>query len=371
MRFFVLPFLGLLLATSLLLFNLTILWSGRTAIRPVMQKGIALGIYKASEGMSYYKSSLEEISALGASHLSIPVFFLQDSVYSVTHFSRPSDGTSPEQYDRVVREVIDYAHRLGLKVLLAPIVNIDRPTKKDWRGTITPGNWEIWFESYRSFVRHYARMAADMDVEYMSVGTELVSAEKFTEQWREIIAEVRVIYSGQLTYSANWDRYENVAFWDDLDYMGISAYFELSESPKPTVEELVAAWRVIKNRLLQWQDRWEKPLLFTEIGYMSQSGVAGHPWNYVSKETIDLEEQRRCYEALQLVWEGETKLAGLYLWIWEPDKYGSSDRGYNFARKPAEGIVHDWYSSLPDNANILDYAANGMERFLRSLRKGL
>ena len=371
MRRLVLPFLGLLLAVTLLLFDLTILWSGRTAIRPVMQKGVALGIFKASEGMSYYQASLEEIAALGASHLSVPVFFLQDSVDSETHFSRPSDGATPEQHDRVVREVIEYAHRLGLKVLLTPIVNIDRPRAKEWRGTIAPRDWDAWFESYRAFIRHYAMLAAEADVEYLSVGTELVSAEGFTDEWREIIAEVRRVYPGRLTYSANWDRHDRVAFWNDLDFLGVSAYYELSESEDPTVEELVSAWRPVKEGLLRWQARWNKPLLFTEIGYMSQDGVAGHPWNYVSKGPLDLEEQRRCYEALRLAWEGEERFAGLYLWVWEPDKRGGRDRGYNFAGKPAEGVVRDWYRGLPNNANVLDYAVNGMERFLRTLRQGL
>lgn len=371
MRRLVLPFLGLLLAICLLLFDLTILWSGRTAMRPVMQKGVALGVFKASEGMSYYRSSLEDISALGASHLSVPVFILQDSVDSVTHFTRPSDGATVEQHERVIREVIDYAHRMGLKVMLTPIVNLDRPGEREWRGTIAPHDWEAWFESYRAMVRHYARLAAEMDVEYLSVGTELVSAERFTGQWRATIAEVRRIFPGQLTYSANWDRYDRVAFWDDLDFAGISAYYELSDSGDPTVDQLVAAWGPVKADLLRWQARWNKPLLFTEIGYMSQSGVAAHPWNYVSKKPLDLEAQRRCYEALRLAWEGEEQFAGLYLWIWEPDKRGGQDRGYNFAGKPAEAVVRDWYHSVPDNANVLDYAVNGMERFLRSLRQGL
>ncbi len=371
MRRFVLPLLGVLLAISLLLFDLTILWSGRTAIRPVMQKGVALGVYKASEGMSYYQSSLEEIAALGASHLSIPVFVLQDSVHSDSHYARPSDGATPEQHDRVVREIIDYAHRLGLKVLLTPIVNIDHPREKEWRGTIAPRDWDAWFESYRDFIRHYARLAAEMDVEYLSLGTELVSAEGFSGNWREIIAEVRGLYSGQLTYSANWDQYDRVEFWDDLDYMGISAYYELSDSRDPTVEELVAAWRPVKEELMGWQARWNKPLLFTEIGYMSQAGVAGHPWNYVSRKPLDLEQQRLCYEALRLAWDSEEGFAGLYLWIWEPDKTGRMDRGYNFAGKPAEEVVRDWYHGLPENPNVLDYAVNGMERFLRSLRQGL
>ncbi|MDE2848500.1 MAG: hypothetical protein OXO51_17485 [Gemmatimonadota bacterium] len=371
MRRLVLPLLGLLLAICLLLFDLTILWSGRTAIRPVMQKGVALGVFKASEGMSYYRSSLEDIAALGASHLSVPVFILQDSVDSVTHFTRPSDGATGEQHERVIREVIDFAHRMGLKVMLTPIVNLDRPGKNEWRGTISPHDWEAWFESYRGMVRHYARLATEMDVEYLSVGTELVSAERFTGQWRETIADVRGIFPGQLTYSANWDRYDRVAFWDDLDFAGISAYYELSDYEDPTVEQLVAAWRPVKEGLLSWQARWNKPLLFTEIGYMSQSGVASHPWNYVSEKPLDLEAQRRCYEALRLAWEGEERFAGLYLWIWEPEKRGGQDRGYNFAGKPAEEVVRDWYHSVPDNANVLDYAVNGMERFLRSLRQGL
>lgn len=371
MRRLVLPFLGLLLAICLLLFDLTILWSGRTAIRPVMQKGVALGVFRASEGMSYYRSSLEDLAALGASHLSVPVFILQDSVDSVTHFTRPSDGATGEQHERVIREVIDYAHRMGLKVMLTPIVNLDRPGEREWRGTISPGDWEAWFESYRGMVRHYARLASEMDVEYLSVGTELVSAERYTGQWRETIAEVRGIFPGQLTYSANWDRYDRVAFWDDLDFLGISAYYELSETEDPTVEQLVSAWGPVKADLLRWQARWNKPLLFTEVGYMSQSGVAAHPWNYVSAKPLDLEAQRRCYVALRLAWEGEERFAGLYLWIWEPDKRGGQDRGYNFAGKPAEEVVRDWYHSVPDNANVLDYAVNGMERFLRSLRQGL
>ena len=58
-----------------------------------------------------------------------------------------------------------------------------------------------------------------MDVEYLSVGTELVSTEKFTEKWRQLIADVRKIYHGEITYSVNWDRYGDVSFWDDLDYI--------------------------------------------------------------------------------------------------------------------------------------------------------
>jgi len=371
MRRFVTPILGLLVALCLLSFDLTILRSGRTAIRPTMQKGVTLGIYKSSEGMSYYQSSIDEISALGATHISIPVYYFQDSAQSVTLFSRQTDGASPEQYNQVIREVIEYSHRLGMKVLLTPIIDIDNPKDKEWRGVIFPENWEGWFESYSDFVMHYARLAEALDVEFLSVGTELVSSESFTDQWRTLIQKVRGVYQGQLTYSANWDHYEEVAFWDDLDFLGLSGYYELVSFDHPTVDDIVEGWIPIKEKLHRWQARWNKPFLFIEIGYMSQEGVASQPWNYLSKAPLNLEEQQRCYEALRRAWEDESNFAGLYLWVWEPDKQGSTDKGYNFAGKPAEAIVRAWYRSIPRNATIFDFTVNTVEHFFRSLRQGL
>lgn len=371
MRRLLIPTLGFLVVLCLLAFDLTILRSGRTALRPTLQKGVALGIYKSSQGMSYYQPSIDQIAALGATHISIPVYHFQENVRSVTLFSRPTDGATPEQYEQVVREVIEYSHRLGMKVLLTPIIDIDNPQNKEWRGVIKPDDWDAWFASYRAFITHYALLAEDLDVEFMSVGTELVSTEAFTDQWRSVIQAARDVYRGQLTYSANWDHYEEIAFWDDLDFLGLSGYYELVSIENPTVEDIVEGWQPVKKRLSAWQKRWNKPFLFIEIGYMSQEGVASQPWNYVANAPIDLEEQRRCYEALRQVWEQEAHFSGLYLWIWEPDKMGPEDRSYNFAGKPAEKTVRDWYRSIPPNATVLDITVNTVERFFRSLRQGL
>jgi hypothetical protein len=371
MRRIVIPLLAACVACTLLLFDLTILRSGRTALQPTMQKGIALGIHRASAGMSYYRASLDEMAALGATHLSIPVYFFQDSVYSVVLFPNPTDGTPPEQHDRVVREVVEYAHRLGMKVLLAPIVDIAHPAGKAWRGVIAPKDWTAWFDSYRAFLTHYARMAEDLDVEFMSVGIELISTEHHTDQWLETIQAVRKVYRGQLTYSANWDHYQDIAFWDALDFLGVSGYFELTAGANPTVEDLVRGWGPVKKELRAWQARWNKPLLFVEIGYTSQEGAGSRPWDYTARAPLNLEEQRRCYEALRRAWENEPDFAGLYLWIWEPDKRGANDAGYAFAGKPAEAVVRAWYRSAPSNATVLDRAIHTVERFFQSLRQGL
>ena len=60
-------------------------------------------------------------------------------------------------------------------------------------------------------------MAEEEKVDIFCIGTEL---EKFIEHrpayWRELIAEVRKVYKGKLTYAANWDEYKRVPFWDAL-----------------------------------------------------------------------------------------------------------------------------------------------------------
>lgn len=371
MKRFLLPFLGLLVALSLLLFDATILRSGRTALRPTLQKGAALGVYRAAKGMAFYGPSIEKLAELGVTHLSLPVYFFQDSVHSVTLYPKPTDGATPEQHDLVIRDIIGYAHRLGMQVFLVPIVDLDQTYDNEWRGTIAPTNWKKWFESYRAFLAHYARMADELGVEFFSVGTELVSTEGFTDEWLETIRSVRNQYHGQLTYSANWDHYQEVAFWSELDFLGVSGYFELVAFENPTIPELVRGWAPVKEALLAWRAKWQKPLLFVEIGYTSQDGSASQPWNYMAKAPVNLEEQRRLYEAMRLAWENEPHLAGLYLWVWEPDRRGPQETGYTIAGKPAEDVVRDWYHSLPPNATVLDVAVNGVQRFLRSVRQGL
>ena len=60
-----------------------------------------------------------------------------------------------------------------------------------------------------------------------SVGTELqIPALQREADWRQLIKDVRAVYSGKLIYSANWyEEYEGIKFWDALDAIGVQAYF--------------------------------------------------------------------------------------------------------------------------------------------------
>ena len=110
----------------------------------------------------------------------------------------------------------------------------------------------------------------------------------------------------------------------------------------PPVDRLVHSWREYHRRLMRWQHRIGKPILITEVGYLSQRGAAARPWNEGADEALDLDLQRRCYEAFRRVWDGEERLAGAYFWNWF-GWGGPTSKEYTPRAKPAAREVAAWY----------------------------
>ena len=146
-------------------------------------------------------------------------------------------------------ECIRLAHENSIKVMLKPQVYIHN----SWVGDVDFGSekeWLEWEKGYSEYIHFYAKMAAEYQVELFCIGTEYkIAVKKRTKFWRNLIAEIRTYYSGELIYSSNWDGYEKVPIWDALDYIGISAYFPLTEQKTPTLNSLNVKWRPIKSKL--------------------------------------------------------------------------------------------------------------------------
>jgi hypothetical protein len=106
-------------------------------------------------------------------------------------------------------------------------------------------------------------------------------------EWRRLIAEVREVYSGRLTYAANFDEYREVGFFDALDVIGINAYFPLRELPDPEAtdetlaRELEGGWRRVFAEIDEFRTAQavaDKPVLFTELGYTRFEDMSVAPW---------------------------------------------------------------------------------------------
>lgn len=240
-----------------------------------------------------------------------------------------------------------HARSLGMRVMLKPHLWL---RGGEWCGTIrmrTDADWQEWFRTYTGFAVHYASLAEREHMEMFAVGTELKGTSGRESDWRRVIAEVRKVYRGRLTYSANWDgEVDSVRFWDALDLIGVQAYYPLSDKPSPTLAELEAGWAPVVEELSALSRKWDRPIVFTEVGYKSSELAAARPWEWEPQGPLDPQLQARCYEALfQSTWS-QPWFRGLFLWKWHRDNRragGPDGRGFTPQRKPAEAVARRWF----------------------------
>ena len=243
---------------------------------------------------------------------------------------------------------IRYAQEAGLKVMLKPHVWV---RGQGWPGDFTlssEAKWQQWEEEYGAYLRTITQVADSMNVELLCIGTEYRQAIITRPQfWEKLIGEIRQNYSGKLTYAANWDNFENVTFWNKLDYIGIDAYWPLCERQTPTLKTLTAGWREPLRQIERVQQRYQRPILLTEYGYESRDYMARGHWESSSEEgTVNLEAQRRAYQVLYDTFWDRPWFAGGFLWKWFPNHAqagGTNHTSYTPQNKPAQTVIRETY----------------------------
>jgi len=303
---------------------------------PPEHRGVSLGLWAAASDtddalVARATTALDEIAALGATDVALVVAWGQRDVRS-SRLVR----TALTPGDEAVRAVARAARDRGLRVLLFPIVTLDKLARGEWRGTLRPDDVDQWWSSYEKMILGYARIAADSDTAALSIGSELGSTEAWRDRWYHLIGKVEKAFTGELVYSANWDHYDQPSFWSRLDWIGVTGYFELTTDHDASEASLAAAWAPHRDALVEFAARAGKPLVLTEVGYPSVDGGAVQPWDYARSGTADVEEQRRAFAALARAWDGAA-LAGVFVWEW-------THAGYTPRDKPAAATIRCWYA---------------------------
>ena len=271
--------------------------------------------------------------------------------------------------DEEIRRAISLARQNNLKVILKPVVNVRDGT---WRAQIkfnTPFGtedrkaWDKWWADFRQMLLHYAKIAEETNCEMLCLGCEMGSTEKFEGRWRSLIAEIRQVYSGVLTYDVNHGMENNVKWWDALDIISLSAYYpvgtddvlialkdDLSKVPPSdtSLEALKRRWKQYKERLRKLSKKYDRPIFFIELGVCSAQGFSAAPWTHHQPGAIyDADEQKRYYQAtIETFWD-EPWFIGFTWWAWPPNLYSLEEAkthtGFCIYGKPAEQVVRQWY----------------------------
>ncbi len=329
--------------------------------------GAALNLYHTDQ-LDLYLRAIDQIADTGFSAVQIvtPMFQTDGASPGVGVEVGPDRGPSPEAIAALLR----HAKARGLATMLMPQVNFTDPRGNEWRGKLQPEQWGPWWASYRQTIDRFLDIAIENDVDVFVVGCELLTTHKpeHQDRWRGIIDQARTRYNGLLTYSTTWDTYHKVGFWDHLDAIGVSGYWDLTtlaaDPQHPTPDALQARWHEIKQSLLAFAQSRGKPVLLTEVGYPSLPWALKDPWNYVNSQNApaDHDAQAAGYRAFISAWNGaiappgsailgDSRAWGVFFHKWDPyHQGGPDDTGYGMAGKPALGLVRDWlHGRLPNN----------------------
>ncbi|MDE0333016.1 MAG: hypothetical protein OXL41_14245, partial [Nitrospinae bacterium] len=187
------------------------------------------------------------------------------------------------------------------------------PDNPDVFVRILPENWpwnpdhpdhkrfvaEFW-KTFTDQVVHFARIAEEEGVPIFSFGTEtdrLFLRTRSGGSWpndfglelQNMVRRVREVYSGLLTYDMHYsaltyDEPGEKYFWEDLglDIVGVSAYFEMADSPPTSVisvEDFEKRYEEVFQKYLQplAERNPGRPIVFLEYGTIDTVGAPASP----------------------------------------------------------------------------------------------
>lgn len=283
--------------------------------------------------------------------------------------------TGPPIGDDELINTIQNLHNVGLRVVLKPHFLLISKLEDNFSGPDLgyrwdDESWRAWFENYTIFITHYAQIAEDHQVDIFVIGNEMEYATHREEDWRRVIAAVRSVYTGPITYAANtWD-FEalNVGFWDDLDFIGTNAYnYFYQPINDVSIDGMRAAWEPALQQLEALSEQYGKPVLFTEFGATSKEGqTRGIARDWIAAP-YDGQAQADYYTAFFEAIQGRSWVKGVILWDvdTQPLQGGPHDLAYTFIAKPAEAVVRQFFGGDPMlPTSIPDYVENPAETMI-------
>jgi len=359
--------------------------------------------YPAFYNGAYAKAStLASLAATGANSVALVDRYSIDVNTSTVVADPNYTNNLTSLGDTIKQAVAD-----GLQVMVRPLIDflnssIDDGMTGKYRSYYNPTNPAAFFASYQAMLVAEAKVAQANGAQVFCIGTELdqLTGPAYLSYWTSIISAVRAVFTGKLTYSAEWDdaispwKYGNtglplgtgniatqISFWNQLDYIGIDEYAVLSTAANPTEAQLVAGWEDVptvaateavtgNQSLISYFEGISKaigkPLFFTEIGYEDATDAASRPYG-TSTHVLDEALQAELYQALGTAWSAENNgsLIGVNFWDWDPNQAETAPaHGPNFSPQSnpaALAVIDSMFSACyAEGTSILNADGRGV-----------
>lgn len=316
-------------------------------------KGAVLAhIHKIGNGYGSTPSTEmhKHLNSVGYNYVQLNTFaYMRSSKDTVIHM-----GGDRSMAPHFIEKEILNLHKMGFKVMLKPHIWIGGGSfnPDNWRSKIDftdPVKREKWFQNYSEFILGEAELAEKTGVEMLVVGTELVGVSKYTDDWSKLIQSIREVYTGKITYAAEGSNAMKIKFWNALDYIGIDAYFPIADKTDPSLDELVENWKNYEPEIKALSEKYDKQVIFTEIGYKSVEGTAIKPWEWEQEGKASQQEQALAFEATSIAFNNKPYLAGVFVWKYFTDMNSyekrNIEKGFTPYGKDAEKVISEWFGT--------------------------
>jgi hypothetical protein len=293
------------------------------------------------------RNKLDYLASLGVNSVGLVLPIFQTSGRSIDVHADPTQTPSAD----IIKVFIAEAHQRGFTVMMRPLLD-ERSLAAggDWRGSLHPQPVAGWFAAYGDLMVPYATLAEENGVEAFDIGTEFNTLESYGPLWLDVIKRVRQAYNGLVTYSSISSMGYPTRFAKALDFLSIDAYYPLDVSAAATAAQLEQAWRPGMAQLARIAAESGMPVVVTEVGTASRRASFRAPSSANLGAPLDLEAQRRYYEATCNALRGA--VSGLYWWHMTPyiPDAPLTDMGFDPTGKPAEAELTQCFQGLSPHA---------------------
>ena len=296
-------------------------------------------------GSSLAQKSLEKMASLGSNAMALVPYSGMRDPNKPTRMSI-ADNAGSENGASLIHS-IQHAKLLGMTTVMKPQVWLGR----SWTGFVemkSPEDWDLFFEHYYRWIRHFALISEIYEVDVFSVVVEFVQATLQNEEaWKKMFEKLRPLFSGEMTYCANWgDEFEQLNFWESLDFIGINCYYPLSKNDNPSQKELDQNFAKITEKIEAISKQFDKKIVFTEIGFRSVDGTWKNPHAYAEDRAFNEQAQAMSYEAVFKNIADKPWCDGILWWKWPSYLEYSPAVNTRFTPldKTTETVIKKWFN---------------------------
>ncbi len=322
--------------------------------------------------------AMDRISGLSANSVTFSPSWSMDTLNPYPDFSL--DPTRAPFF-REIAGWIDLAFRRGLQVNLRPKLDLASMTGDAFwtQAERDPGWWRLWFEQYRSFLISAARLASEKGVQRLVVDLHSVAPSlpggrlpngqpsavpaEGEALWRQILADVRGIYSGNLVAELEVERGLQTPppFMDAFDEVRLYWHAPLAGDAGLGFEQLQQSARFELEAVLADPGLPALPItLSVELLSIPGSALACAPapdgtcrpasefdqGAVVDPDlAVDMPAQAAALNALILAAQDQGRLSGFSVRGYDPGPI-LQDKSASISGKMAEDVVRYWYEHL-------------------------